>query len=936
MLLSLSPGGGLGSSFASTFGQLTPSPTRIGFGDVPVGSTSAQAVALTNSGTADVTITGATVTGAGFSFSGLQLPITLAPGSTTSFKAVFDPNKVGTTEGKVSLTSNARNSTVTVLLAGAGTNLQLSASPGTVNFGNVTVGSSSVQTVTLTNTGSGSVTVSQANVTGTGFSVSGLAMPLTLAAGHSTSFNAVFSPTTTGNANGNISVLSNATNSPASVALSGSGVTLQLSASPASLSIAQGSQATSTITTTVSGFSSSISLSASGAPTGTTVSFNPSTITPPGSGNSTMTVTVGSSTAVGTYSITVSASGGGVQQSATVSLTVTAPPTFTLSASPTSLSVVQGNQGTSTITTTVSGGFNNPVSLSASGAPTGTTVSFNPVTIAAPGSGNSTMTVTVGSSTAVGTYSITVSASGGGVQQTAIVTLTVTNTTPTISYVQGNYSSPQMDQSTVSVTFTAAQVGGDLNVVVVGWFDITAVVNTVTDDSGNTYALAVGPTTINSSTWPISQSIYYAKNIATAAAGANSVTVTFSTAAAYPDIRILEYSGADPNNPVDITAASNGNSSMTGSGSGTTTNVTDLIFGANTVDTDTTGPGSGFTQRLLTSPDGDIAQDEMVEATGSYSATAPLGASGPWVMQMVAFRTPVTESGSFTLSASPASLSIDQGSQGTSTITTAINGGFNSSISLSASGAPTGTTVSFNPSSIAAPGAGTSTMTVAVEASTAAGTYSITVTGNGGGVQQSATVTLTVINSSGGGTQTLSLTPTSLSFGNTTIGDYGQLPVLVQNTGTGSVTISSATVTGTGYTLSNLSLPETLTAGQSTSFTVTFTPTGPGASNGTASLTSNAINSPSVESLSGTGIYSHSVNLTWIASNSPGVLGYNVYRGTISGGPYVEITSSPVSGTSYTDSTVSAGGTYYYVAAAVTQSGDSGYSDQATAQVPSP
>src|SRR5271165_5114319 len=166
-----------------------------------------------------------------------------------------------------------------------------------------------------------------------------------------------------------------------------------LSASPASLSVVQGNQGTSTITSTISGgFNSAISLSASGAPSGTTVSFNPNSIPAPGSGNSTMTITVGSSTPTGTYPITVTGNGGGIQQNATVTLSVVAPPNFALSASPASLSVVQGNPGTSTITTTVSGGFNSAITLSASGVPTGTTVSFSPNPIPAPGSGNSTMT----------------------------------------------------------------------------------------------------------------------------------------------------------------------------------------------------------------------------------------------------------------------------------------------------------------------------------------------------------------------------------------------------------------------------------------------------------------------------------------------------------------------------------------------------------------
>ena len=245
------------------------------------------------------------------------------------------------------------------------------------------------------------------------------------------------------------------------------------------------------------------------------------------------------------------------------------PGNFTIAASPASLSVMQGNQGTSTLTTTVSGGFSNAITLSASGVPAGTTVSFNPGTIAAPGAGSSTMTFTVGTSTATGTYPITVTGNGGGIQQTATVTLTVTSTSTSLQYVQGNYSTPQTPQTSVNVTFTAAQTAGDLNVVVVGWNDSTASVSSVTDSKGNAYTRAVGPTVVSGT---LSQSIYYAKNIASAAAGANTVSVTFSTAAAYPDIRILEYSGADPSNPVDVTAANSGNSASSSSGSATTTN----------------------------------------------------------------------------------------------------------------------------------------------------------------------------------------------------------------------------------------------------------------------------------------------------------------------------------------------------------------------------
>jgi hypothetical protein len=200
---------------------------------------------------------------------------------------------------------------------------------------------------------------------------------------------------------------------------------------------------------------------------------------------------------------------------------------FTISASPSSTSIAQGSAGNVTITTTVSGGFNNAVALSATGQPSGTTVAFNPTSIAAPGSGTSTMTITVGSSTATGTYPITVTGTGGSTTHNTTVTLTVT----------------------------------------------------------------------------------------------------------------------------------------------------------------TTG---------------------------------------------------------FSISASPTSTTITQGSAGNVTITTTISGSFNSAIALSATGQPTGVTVAFNPTSIAAPGAGTSTMTITVASSTVAGTYPITVTGTGGSLTHNTTVNLTV------------------------------------------------------------------------------------------------------------------------------------------------------------------------------------------------
>lgn len=188
----------------------------------------------------------------------------------------------------------------------------------------------------------------------------------------------------------------------------------------------------------------------------------------------------------------------------------------------------------------------------------------------------------------------------------------------------------------------------------------------------------------------------------------------------------------------------------------------------------------------------------------------------------------------------------------------------------------------------------------------------------------------------GGKTYRLNASPTSLSFGNVTVGTQSVLPIILTNTGTGAVTITQDTITGAGFSGSGLSLPLTLAAGQNTDLSITFAPTATGSATGSASVVSNASGSPAVVSLSGAGVDSHYVDLTWTASTSSGVTGYDIYRGTASGGPYSQINSSLVAGPSYTDSTVEAGQTYYYVAKAVNSSGaQSGYSTQASATVPS-
>src|SRR5579872_3674810 len=183
----------------------------------------------------------------------------------------------------------------------------------------------------------------------------------------------------------------------------------------------------------------------------------------------------------------------------------------------------------------------------------------------------------------------------------------------------------------------------------------------------------------------------------------------------------------------------------------------------------------------------------------------------------------------------------------------------------------------------------------------------------------------------------LTETPTSTSFGNVLVGSTSTLPVLIKNTGTASATLSAMTLTGTGFSVTGLSLPYTLPAGQSMSYSVTFAPKSAGSVTGSITITSNAADSPNVETLSGTGTNAHSVSLSWTASTSTNISGYNVYRSNTSGGPYTKVNGSLITSTSYTDTTVQAGQTYYYVATAVNTSNvESSYSNQAQATVPSP
>jgi hypothetical protein len=225
--------------------------------------------------------------------------------------------------------------------------------------------------------------------------------------------------------------------------------------------------------------------------------------------------------------------------------------------------------------------------------------------------------------------------------------------------------------------------------------------------------------------------------------------------------------------------------------------------------------------------------------------------------------------------------------------------------------------------------------TATVSSVTAA--QSVTLTASAGSVFKTFTLQL---NAAAAGSQ-LTVSPASLAFGDVTVNTSSTLPVTLTSSGMAAVTINSGALTGSGYTMSGVAFPVTLSPGLAVTLEVQFDPTVAGAAAGQLSIQSNSsTNATVVVSLTGTGEnagVAHHVDLSWNAPSSSAVpvVGYNIYRSTGGTSAYQLINSSVDTQTTYMDSAVQSGSTYDYIVESVDSSGvESVPSNEATATIP--
>ena len=911
-------------------GQLSLNPSSVAFGNVKTGSSQTSTVTLSNSGGADLTVTQVTLSGAGFSIGSLSLPLTLQAGGSAPLTVIFAPTGSGSFSGSVTF-ANSAGSNVVLPLSGTGVSAgPLTAAPSSLDFGSVQVGNSSSLSETLTNTGGTAVTISQATVSGAVFSLSGLSLPVSLAANQSVTFNVSFAPTTAGAASGAVSIVSSASNSPLSIVLFGTGLAAgALTANPSSASfgnVTVGNNKTLSVSVSNTG-GVAVSIS-SAAASGSGFSFTgptlPATLNP---GQSATFSAIFAPTATGAASGTLAINSNASNPTLSVPLSGTGVAPGQLSPNPTTFSFGSVQTGTSkSLSGTLTNSGGTAVTISAATA-SGSAFSLSGITVPVTLNAGQSMSFTVvfaPTSSGAATGSISITSNGANpslsipLSGTGIAAGALTANPATLSF--GNV---QVGSSS-SLTETLTNAGG------------TALTISAASVSGSGFSLSglTVPLTLNAG-----QSTSFTMTFAPSTSGAASGNLSVTSNASDPNLTIaVSGTGIAPGQLASNPTSFSFGSVQTGTSKSISGTLTNSGGTAVTISA-ATASGSEFSLSGITVPVTLNAGQSMSftvvfapttsgAATGSISITSN-GANPNLSIPLSG--TGVTPG---TLAANPASLSfgsVQVGNNSSKSETLTNTGG--STVTITQANV-TGTVFSVSGLTLPATLSSNQSMTFTVIfAPTSAGAASGTVS-----IVSDASNSPLSIALSGTGTApgSLAVSPATLSFGNVAVGSSSSLSGTLNATGA-AVTISSSTMTNTEFALSGISLPVTIPAGSSASFTVTFTPQTSGAASGKLSFTSNATNSPTVQSLTGTGTASaqHSVDLTWNASTN--AVGYNIYRGSTSGGPYTIVNTSLDASTAFTDNNVTAGQTYYYVVTAVDGgSNESGYSNQTLAVIPTP
>lgn len=930
-------GGMKGAQFASTavdLGLLSATPASLSFGSLTAGSSSvSKPLVLSNQGGSEITISQISVSGTGYALSGPSVPLILATGQSASFTVSFTPPSTppsaGTANGNVAITSSAANAALSVSLLStvvAPGSLTVSSDP--VSFGTLQVGANQGQSVAITNSGGSSVVVSQVTVSGAGFAMTPMSMPMTLAPSQSANLNITFGPQSSGTVNGALSIVSNASDSTLSVPLSGTAV------APAALTIGPSSFSFGSVQT---GSSQSLPAALTN-PGSSSVTVSQATFTGAGYGVSglTLPLTLQSGQTV-SFSVVFSPPSAAADN---VSLTITsnAPnPTLVaavsgigvvagaLTANPSSLSFGNVSVGSSQIlseklsntggssvivsaaTFTGAGysvsGLSLPLTLQS-----GQTASFN-VVFSPPSAAADNVSLTIASNAS--NPNLVAAVSGTGVAAGA---LSASPTSLSFGNVQMGSSQTLQEQLTntggASVTVSQATFTG-------AGYSVSGLSLPLTLQSGQTASFNV---------------VFSPQS-----AGADNLSLTIASNASNPSL-VTAVSGAGI--AAGALSASPTSLSFGNVQTGSSQTLSEKLSNTGSASVILTQVAAGAAYNVsglslpMTLAAGASASFSVVfspQSAGSSNATLAITSSA----STSAFGVPLSGAGVTpgTLSANPSNFgSLQVGNSSTQTATLTDSGGSRLTVTqanltgagFSMSGLSTPLTLTAGQSftftlSFAPQVAGAASGSIAFVSNASDATLSMALSGTAVAAGQFA------------------VSPSSFTFGSVTVGASKSLTATLSATG-GTVTVTSAAASSTAFTLSGPSLPLTIGSGGTASFTLTFSPQASGSATANLSFTTAGSSPPFTAALTGSGTapVQHSVNLFWDASSSS-VTGYNVYRGGQNGGPYSKINDTPGAGTTYTDSSVQAGQTYYYVTTSVGTDGiESSYSNQGVAVIPTP